>query len=150
MIDYNEQKVKYLWLIQNLKNFNFETNIVAKITEWDDQKGVVGFPNMYSLHIEYKDAPESNMVLKLHLDQEGIWSKVEISSIDITKKNRLHGLGRRLINYAINIAKAVGAKTIFGVVLDQDNYSSAEFYKKCGFEICENSKPKTFHMNLYI
>ena len=124
MIDYNEQKGKYLWLIQNLKNFNFETNIVAKITECDDKKGVVGFPNMYSLHIEYKDAPESNMVLKLHLDQEGIWSKVEISSIDITKKNRLHGLGRRLINYAINIAKAVGAKTIFGVVLDQDNYSS--------------------------
>ena len=124
MIDYNEQKVRCLSLIQNLTNFNFETNTVAKITERDDQNRVVGFPYMYFLYIEYKDAPELYMVLKFHLDQDGISSKIEISSIDIAKKNRLHCLGRRLINYATNIDKEVGAKIIFGVVLDQDNYSS--------------------------
>lgn len=150
MIDYNEQKSKYLWLIQNLKNYNFETNIVAKITDWDAQTGVTGFPNAYSLRLEYKDIPESNMDLIFYLDQDGMWSRVEIMSIDITERKRLQGLGRRLINYAINIAKEIGAKRIFGDVLDQNDYSSAGFYKKCGFEVYENSKPRTFCMDLHI
>ncbi len=150
MIDYNEQKSKYLWLIQSLKNYNFETDIVAKITEWDVRTGAAGFPNTYSLRIEYKDIPKSNMDLIFYLDQDGAWSRVEIMSIDITERKLLRGLGRRLINHAINIAKEIGAKRIFGDILDQNDYSSAGFYKKCGFEVCENSKPRTFYMDLHI
>ena len=122
MMDYNRQKAKYLWLIEQLKNYNFETDIIMNIIEWDVQKGVIGFPNTYSLFIEYRDVPKSNIDLKFYLDQDGIWSNVEIIKIDIEERYQHHGFGRRLIIHTINIAKLVGVKRISGDILDKNNY----------------------------
>ena len=146
MLDFNQQKSRYLWLIEVLQNYNLERSFTAKITEWNEQKGVVGFPSKYSLYIEYKDIPKSNMDLIFYLDQDGDWSKVEILNIDIAETYRHQGFGRELIKQAINIAKVVGAKRICGEALEKNGYSSVGFYKKCGFEISEDSIPRKFYM----
>lgn len=146
MLDFNQQKSRYLWLIGILQNYNFGTNFATKIDEWDDQNGVTGFPRRYSLFIEYNDIPKSNMDLIFYIDQDGNWSKVEILNIDVAENYRHQGFGRRLIKQAINIAKVVGAKRIYGDALEKNGYSSVGFYKKCGFEISEDSIPRKFYM----
>lgn len=146
MLDFNQQKSKYLWLIETLKTYKFDTNIVAEIAEWDDRKGIEGFPNTYSFCIEYNDIPDSNIDLIFHLNQEGVWSKVEIMNIDISGNYQLKGRGRRLIEHTISIAKMIGVKRIYGYALEKNGYSSVGFYKKCGFEICENSIQRKFYI----
>ena len=146
MLDFNQQKSRYLWLIEVLQNYKLEGSFTAKIAEWNEQNGVVGFPSKYSLCIEYKDIPKSNMDLIFYLDQDGNWSKVEILNINVAEMYRHQGFGRGLINQAINIAKVVGTKRICGDALKKNGYSSVGFYKKCGFDISEDSKPRKFYM----
>ena len=129
MLDFNQQKSRYLWLIEVLQNYKLEKSFTAKITEWNEQNGVVGFPSKYSLCIEYRDIPKSNMDLIFYLDQDGNWSKVEILNIDVAEIYRHQGFGSRLIKQAINIAKVVGAKRIRGDALEKTAIVAWAFIK---------------------
>ena len=148
MLDYNQQKKAFLELIEKLNNYTFESDFDVKFPQWKSETGVTGFPNKYKLNIKYKNDSNSNIELDIHLDQKGNWSSIEIVNIDINEKNQSKGLGRRLINLTINLAKTVGATKIYGIALETSNYSSVEFYEKCGFEIKEKSNIKEFYMNI--
>lgn len=147
MLSYGQQETAYLRLINILNEYSFENDVEAKIEQWDQRTGVAGFPIKYSLNIKYKNIPKSEIDLIFYLDEAGEWSKVEILKMDIEDSFQRKGLGRRLINYTIELAKKIRAKKIFGDILEKPGYSSAGFYEKCGFKIRESSRSRIFNLN---
>ncbi|CUN53328.1 GNAT family N-acetyltransferase [Roseburia inulinivorans] len=146
MLSYKQQEVAYKSLIQILEDFDFGTDLEARITEWNPNKAMLGFPNSYNLAIRYLNYEKSGIDLIFNLDDEEGWNKVKIMNMDIDSKYQRTGLGRRLIELTIALSKAVGVKKICGQALDNEYNSSVGFYEKCGFEIKKQNTITMFCM----
>ena len=144
MLSYKQQEEAYKSLIQILKDFDFGDDLEACITEWNPNNAMYGFPHSYNLAIRYLNYGKSGIDLIFYLDGEGRWNKAEIMNMD--SKYQRTGLGRRLIELAIALSKAVGVKKIYGQALDNEYYSSVGFYQKCGFDIKKQDTITMFHM----
>lgn len=148
MLSYEQQESAFFSLIDLFNAHVFGDDMEAKIEQWDPRTGTTGFPNTYSLRIKYSQIPGSSIDLSFYLDKNGTWSKVEIVSMDIDERYRRMGYGRRLVNHTIQLSKRIGARKIYGMVLDKPGYSSAEFYEKCGFTINNGSVARVFYMDI--
>jgi GNAT superfamily N-acetyltransferase len=103
-----------------------------------DEQGIVGMINAYPaawLRDEERDVLPSDRVQVLDpIDQTQDWESFLINSVAVRPPHRRKGVGLRLIEWAIEQAKAGGFPRISANVW-QDNRAAAGLFTKAGFDL---------------
>jgi ribosomal protein S18 acetylase RimI-like enzyme len=89
------------------------------------------YKNDIECYAAYRDGQEVGVMAMGHVQ----WNNTaRISDIYITPSYKRLGIGRQLMQFAIERARELGARLVV-LETQTSNYPAIEFYKKCGFQL---------------
>lgn len=118
-MEYKIKKCKYTTKLSQEVDKGFEESALEKV-------GIHCYEKPIAFKIQNKKTFVGCVVFQLY------WGSLEIKQLFVTKQYRKHGIGTKLMNYAIQYALDHACRFI---TVNTFNFQAPEFYKKFGFKV---------------